>query len=123
MSCGLVHVGPKVHFRGKLVGTRPRSIGLISLSTLFLGLDALYAICVYFQAEDGIRDYKVTGVQTCALPILGPRRRRPGPAGQDPLPPGVRRALPRMRQELERGAPRARGGARRPPLGGPRGPA
>src|SRR5256885_9598885 len=23
-----------------------------------------------FQAEDGIRDYKVTGVRTCALPIL-----------------------------------------------------
>src|SRR5256885_11747095 len=33
----------------------------------------------FFQAEDGIRDYKVTGVQTCALPILGDsfgRRRR-----------------------------------------------
>src|ERR1022692_4781469 len=36
-----------------------------------------FAICSYFvlflffflQAEDGIRDYKVTGVQTCALPI------------------------------------------------------
>src|SRR5256885_4557451 len=27
----------------------------------------------FFQAEDGIRDYKVTGVQTCALPILGAR--------------------------------------------------
>src|SRR5688500_16847550 len=27
--------------------------------------------CFFFQAEDGIRDYKVTGVQTCALPILG----------------------------------------------------
>src|SRR2546426_2253239 len=31
------------------------------------------ALCVirlfFFQAEDGIRDYKVTGVQTCALPI------------------------------------------------------
>src|SRR5256885_8548425 len=27
----------------------------------------------FFQAEDGIRDYKVTGVQTCALPIF------PGP--------------------------------------------
>src|SRR2546426_4127927 len=27
-------------------------------------------LCVFFfQAEDGIRDYKVTGVQTCALPI------------------------------------------------------
>src|SRR5256885_6260814 len=25
----------------------------------------------FFQAEDGIRDYKVTGVQTCALPIYG----------------------------------------------------
>src|SRR5256885_7301608 len=25
----------------------------------------------FFQAEDGIRDYKVTGVQTCALPISG----------------------------------------------------
>src|SRR5688500_20398794 len=27
----------------------------------------------FFQAEDGIRDYKVTGVQTCALPISAPR--------------------------------------------------
>src|SRR5205807_5030865 len=26
-------------------------------------------IAFFFQAEDGIRDYKVTGVQTCALPI------------------------------------------------------
>ena len=25
----------------------------------------------FCQAEDGIRDYKVTGVQTCALPICG----------------------------------------------------
>src|SRR5256885_3419013 len=28
----------------------------------------------FFQAEDGIRDYKVTGVQTCALPIYFVRR-------------------------------------------------
>src|SRR5256885_9465124 len=27
----------------------------------------------FFQAEDGIRDYKVTGVQTCALPIFAKR--------------------------------------------------
>src|SRR6266446_3654848 len=32
------------------------------MGTLFLGF-------FFFQAEDGIRDYKVTGVQTCALPI------------------------------------------------------
>src|SRR5256885_6445684 len=29
----------------------------------------LLMIIFFFQAEDGIRDYKVTGVQTCALPI------------------------------------------------------
>src|ERR1039457_2414075 len=28
-----------------------------------------HACLFFFQAEDGIRDYKVTGVQTCALPI------------------------------------------------------
>src|SRR5256885_2309102 len=28
-----------------------------------------YFCFFFFQAEDGIRDYKVTGVQTCALPI------------------------------------------------------
>src|SRR5256886_8994600 len=27
------------------------------------------AVCFFFQAEDGIRDLTVTGVQTCALPI------------------------------------------------------
>src|SRR3712207_6586470 len=27
-------------------------------------------LCLFFQAEDGIRDIGVTGVQTCALPIL-----------------------------------------------------
>src|SRR5690606_40444120 len=36
-----------------------------------LGLDAwIEGFCVFFQAEDGIRDFHVTGVQTCALPIL-----------------------------------------------------
>src|SRR5256886_6991824 len=33
----------------------------------------------FFQAEDGIRDLTVTGVQTCALPILlAERGPRPG---------------------------------------------
>ena len=30
---------------------------------------------IFFQAEDGIRDKLVTGVQTCALPILNWRLR------------------------------------------------
>src|SRR5688500_19284018 len=29
----------------------------------------VFILLFFFQAEDGIRDYKVTGVQTCALPI------------------------------------------------------
>src|SRR2546422_3659807 len=32
---------------------------------------ALLSIVFFFQAEDGIRDVAVTGVQTCALPISG----------------------------------------------------
>src|SRR4029434_6372884 len=27
------------------------------------------SLCFFFQAEDGVRDSSVTGVQTCALPI------------------------------------------------------
>src|SRR5215208_8392947 len=30
-------------------------------------------VCFFFQAEDGIRDGHVTGVQTCALPICDRR--------------------------------------------------
>src|SRR5438046_8294101 len=30
-----------------------------------------FNIYFFFQAEDGIRDWSVTGVQTCALPIYG----------------------------------------------------
>src|SRR5690606_39729317 len=34
--------------------------------------DSLFLIVFFFQAEDGIRDFHVTGVQTCALPIFDP---------------------------------------------------
>src|SRR5690606_40078962 len=29
----------------------------------------VFLVLFFFQAEDGIRDFHVTGVQTCALPI------------------------------------------------------
>src|SRR2546430_5181800 len=61
---------------------------------------AFYSTVVYtdlvfffFQAEDGIRDLTVTGVQTCALPIferqhlVGDRAHTPL-LGQDKLTPG-----------------------------------
>src|SRR2546430_9662723 len=36
---------------------------------IVVGLNACYCTFFFFQAEDGIRDLTVTGVQTCALPI------------------------------------------------------
>src|SRR5256885_13010338 len=48
-------------------------------SSLLLGahLRTVYTVFFFFfQAEDGIRDYKVTGVQTCALPICHIKRLR-----------------------------------------------
>src|SRR6266496_6086349 len=52
----------------------------------------------FFQAEDGIRDLYVTGVQTCALPIsrrnrsaAAPRRRPPSPGPSAFLPRRARR--------------------------------
>src|SRR2546426_458198 len=43
---------------------------------IFMGDGGAMFLGFFFQAEDGIRDYKVTGVQTCALPIS------PGRAGR-----------------------------------------
>src|SRR5207237_5476611 len=57
-------------------------------------LSIFSSLCFFFfQAEDGIRDSSVTGVQTCALPIFPrrwagsgarSRRGRRAPAGRDP---------------------------------------
>src|SRR5256885_3697511 len=57
-------------------------------------MQCMDVVCYFFfQAEDGIRDYKVTGVQTCALPIssgpqiaTGESQQHGGPAGVGPLP-------------------------------------
>src|SRR5688500_19924327 len=43
--------------------------GIVLLLLLRQSLTRVLCECFFFQAEDGIRDYKVTGVQTCALPI------------------------------------------------------
>src|SRR5690606_40599271 len=42
----------------------------ISINTLNIIINNINLI-FFFQAEDGIRDFHVTGVQTCALPISG----------------------------------------------------
>src|SRR5256885_3583780 len=51
----------------------------------------------FFQAEDGIRDYKVTGVQTCALPIWltwAPPTKTSCTTGVKPFPVNVSDTVP-----------------------------
>src|SRR5258708_13090090 len=71
----------------------------------------------FFQAEDGIRDDLVTGVQTCALPIYfaQPADRRPCPARWRPWSAAAARSVgaPRRRR-----ASRLRRAAQRRPTGG-----
>src|SRR5439155_18483052 len=55
---------------------------VVALHFVFGG-DADAVVSFFFQAEDGIRDGHVTGVQTCALPISATDSR--------PLDPGVAR--------------------------------
>src|SRR2546429_1571055 len=47
----------------------PRVVSYESLSSIAAVSDQCF-VFFFFQAEDGIRDVAVTGVQTCALPIL-----------------------------------------------------
>src|SRR3712207_9565236 len=53
--------------------------------------------CFFCQAEDGIRDIGVTGVQTCALPISRPRLGRGGEGGAGR--PGARPLARRVRRQ------------------------
>src|SRR6266481_7167662 len=50
---------------------------LVFFFFFFLKREYYIDVFFFFQAEDGIRDGTVTGVQTCALPIS--RRYRPAP--------------------------------------------
>src|SRR2546425_10056740 len=43
----------------------------VSLGVVILPVLLIFFFFFFFQAEDGIRDKLVTGVQTCALPISG----------------------------------------------------
>src|SRR5438128_5660895 len=62
-------------------------------------LISLLVVFFFFQAEDGIRDATVTGVQTCALPIL--RRRASDLAIQFRLAHGTKQPATLHEDELE----------------------
>src|SRR5215203_2552171 len=98
---------------------------------------SVFLFFFFFQAEDGIRDIGVTGVQTCALPISPPdppqmQIRLPSSTSATftVRPPGGRRGArsPAARARARRGtagrpagAPAPRAGGAAAPGGGPRG--
>src|SRR5688572_19061889 len=51
----------------------PLRVFFVDAFIYFLPFSFLRFFFFFFQAEDGIRDLTVTGVQTCALPIFGAR--------------------------------------------------
>src|SRR2546430_4901183 len=69
----------------------------------------------FFQAEDGIRDLTVTGVQTCALPIFAPRSARGRRAPLVSRAPGCSPKKPRPRIRRSRHATAPRRGTPRDP--------
>src|SRR5256885_12262392 len=76
----------------------------------------MWYVFFFFQAEDGIRDYKVTGVQTCALPIS-----RAGWLGRAPRRTCPQRSPCPGRRGAARGGSPAESRAHRPnrlPTGG-----
>src|SRR5687768_18094921 len=57
---------------------------IVSMFMTMLGYSIiLFCFFFFFQAEDGIRDVAVTGVQTCALPILLARQNNTKPEIQE----------------------------------------
>src|SRR5438105_12148847 len=71
---------------------------IITITSLIRCLMNIISTFFFFQAEDGIRDPLVTGVQTCALPISRTGGAIP-PAAQAPSPGGGGR---QRRAELHR---------------------
>src|SRR6266511_5913589 len=59
---------------------------LLHFICIFIGNDGTSFYFFVFQAEDGILDFHVTGVQTCALPISRVGREPTGRSRD--LPPG-----------------------------------
>src|SRR5207237_10771043 len=70
----------------------------------------MFFLYFFFQAEDGIRDSSVTGVQTCALPICPARSRSASAVRRDRVPCPCRSAsdsAPTCSRQQERAGSRS----------------
>src|SRR3989440_1690931 len=98
---------------------RATRTGRHTFSLSFVTTDSY--VFFFFQAEDGIRDLIVTGVQTCALPISRDRNRWHAAAGYGSVAPPARgrvpwrpdRAAPGPRPSIGSGWTAPRGSGRR----------
>ena len=57
------------NFGAKPAESMQKGLGTHSINIIRVGYLFFFFNFFFFQAEDGIRDWSVTGVQTCALPI------------------------------------------------------
>src|SRR3989454_1119876 len=98
------------------------------MSQCFASFSRSMKFFFFFQAEDGIRDYKVTGFQTCALPIsktpTSAIRRRPAcptrPAGATPTCSSRRRRSTSARCDCWRAVSKSASAPKRSPASPPR---
>src|SRR5690348_9377266 len=72
------------------------------ISVFMTSIPAAVCMVFFFQAEDGIRDGRVTGVQTCALPISGRPPLPRGFASLDEAAEEVAAYLPQRRRRKDR---------------------
>src|SRR5437588_4958892 len=93
----------------------------VCLFVVFFVHVLLFFLFFFFQAEDGIRDHCVTGVQTCALPIWPARPTRPStaPSAGSGIAAGLpgSASMPWWESCRSRGAGRPRCGAAIAPRG------
>src|SRR5437588_5222691 len=75
---------------------------LLYLSCCFIrySFSVLFFFFFFFQAEDGIRDHCVTGVQTCALPIFSVTHFFLSPEGVLDFNDGVKKASAAMAKAM-----------------------
>ena len=91
-----------------MVGIRGAGVAMIGVLML-----VLFGFFFFFQAEDGIRDWSVTGVQTCALPICavevdGPSHYLKDAAGRCVTENGSTRFKSRLLRQIGRASCRER---------------
>src|SRR5256884_5295976 len=122
-----VVAGPGRHEQTRLIGDTPvcklrartRSISMSNERACHdpVQIVSMHSLFFFFQAEDGIRDVAVTGVQTCALPIYAVADGRAARLRNRAAHPKSVRGTPDRRGGFALSRPAPHGDERMDPLG------